>query len=148
MLFNFRQILFPAKGAGLKICLVFVRKQLWERSECTLIVGPAVWGRGPYKVKSVKHIFFCSSSIREGSSEEPGEAGLPCLVIPTAERVLAGGCRDGAAAWDFLPHSFRARIEMKKWKPRVGWDTAQGHLASLRGKLGRTRLWVFRPAAL
>lgn len=103
MLFNFRQILFPAKGAGLKICLVFVRKWPWERSECTLIVGPTVWGHGPYKVKSAKPIFFCSSSVREGSDEEPREAGQPCLVIPAAERVSAGGCCDGTSAWGFLP---------------------------------------------
>lgn len=83
MLFNFRQILFPAKGAGLKICPVFVRKQLWERSECTLIVGPAVWGRGPYKVKSVKHIFSVlppsgRGEVRSlGGREQGGRVTLP-----------------------------------------------------------------------
>lgn len=43
MLLNFKQILFPANGAGLKTCPIFVPRKFWEGSERPLIVAPPVW---------------------------------------------------------------------------------------------------------
>lgn len=43
MLLNFKQILFPPKGAGLTTGPIFVPRKLWEGSELPpLIVGPPV----------------------------------------------------------------------------------------------------------
>lgn len=138
MLFNFRQILFPAEGTGLKICPIFVLKKPGERSEPTLLVGPL---SGDSVLTGQVHETHClllfppSGTEQWGARQSRQQRGSQLGDTETVQQP--------AAFCITQSKSFRAGVKMKKWKARVGWDTAQGHLASLRGKPGRTRLGVF-----
>lgn len=94
---------FLPKALGEKSALSLLGRSPGREVNTLSIVGP-LYGDTGLTGKVCETHFVLLFLHHRGSSEEPGAAGPPCLIILAAERVSAGQCRDGAAAWGFLHH--------------------------------------------
>lgn len=119
MLLNFKQILFPPKGAGFKTCPIYAPRKLWEGSEFFLSFWAHLYGSTAGKVhKTCLHLllFLC----QRGSSDKPEGRSTP-LVDPAAERPQGHSehLLQLGASHITQSKSFRAGVQRKKLRPRV-----------------------------